>query len=196
MHGRIGIYTADPAKIEPVIEKAKAELPAMMRGEPGLRRYAVIRAAPGELVSMSAWETAEQAEAGGRKLVGWVRQNAAEAITGVENHLGEIAFSEPAGGPSSPFVRVALYQFKPGKTAGVVAKAHDSFLPILRQQPGFVRYTVADLGGDRAVSISGWRSKAEADAAVAKAADWVKQEVASDVQSVKNYVGELLWSAD
>ncbi len=78
----------------------------------------------------------------------------------------------------------------------MIAKAREGFLPVLRQQPGFVRYTAGDLRDDRAVSISGWETKAEADAAVAEAADWVKQTLARDLVSVQNHVGELLWSAD
>jgi quinol monooxygenase YgiN len=196
MHGRIGIYTGEPAKIDGILGRAKAELPPMMRQQPGLQRYAVFRTAPGELVSLSAWDSHHHAEAAGHKLVDWVKQNTGDAISGVENHVGEIAFSEPAGGPSAPHVRVALYQFKPGTLAGAIAKAQAGFLPILRQQPGFVRYTVGDLGDDRAVTISGWQTKAEADAAVATAADWVRQNLAGDATSVQNHVGELLWSAD
>ena len=195
MHGRIGIYKGDPKKLEPVLEKGKRELPDLMRSQPGLRRYSVFRTGEGEIVSLSAWDSAEQAEAGGQKLVGWVRQNGADAITGVENHLGEISFSEPASGGAAPFVRVALYEFKPGTVDRVVQKARDGFLPLLRQQNGFVRYTVGKLGGDKAISISGWQSRKDADAAVAQAADWVKENLAGDVQSVQNHVGELLWSA-
>jgi hypothetical protein len=196
MHGRIGIYTGDATKIDAILGKAKAELPPLMRQQPGLRRYSVFRTAPGELVSLSAWDSHGHAEAAGQKLIDWVRHNTGDAITGVENHVGEIAFSEPAGGPSSPDVRVALYQFKPGTLAGAIAKAREGFLPILRQQPGFVRYTVGDLLGDRAVTISGWQTRAEADAAVAMAADWVRENLAGDATSVQNHVGELLWSAD
>jgi heme-degrading monooxygenase HmoA len=196
MHGRIGIYTGEPAKIDAILGKAKAELPPLMRQQPGMRRYSVFRTGPGELVSLSAWDSHDHAEAAGQKLVAWVKQNTADAITGVENHVGEIAFSEPAGGPSSRYARVALYQFKPGTVAGAIAKAREGFLPILQRQPGFVRYTVGDLGGDRAVTISGWETEAEADAAVATAAGWVRENLAGDVTSVQNHVGELLWSAD
>ena len=50
------------------------------------------------LRAVSAWETHGEAEAAGQKLVAWVRQNGADSITGVENHVGTISFSEPSGG--------------------------------------------------------------------------------------------------
>jgi heme-degrading monooxygenase HmoA len=195
MHGRIGIYKVNPDKVGPVLEKGKAELPAMMRSQPGFRRYAVFRTAKDEIISLSAWETHDEAEAAGQKLVAWVGQNGADSITGVENHVGTISFSEPAGGAAGPHARIALYRFKPGRTQQVIAKAREGLLPIYQKRPGFVRYTVGDLGGDRAISISGWQTHAEAEAAVATAADWVKQNMADDVESVENHVGDLLWSA-
>lgn len=196
MHGRIGLYTGEPAKIDAILDNAKAELPPLMRQQPGMRRYNVFRTAPGELISLSAWDSHDHAEAAGQKLVAWVKQNTGDAITGVENHVGEIAFSEPAGGASAPHVRVALYQFKPDTVAGAIAKAREGFLPILQRQPGFVRYTVGDLGGGRVVTISGWETRDEADTAVATAAGWVRENLARDVTSVQNHVGDLLWSAD
>jgi len=93
-----------------------------------------------------------------------------------------------------PYARIAIYQFKPGTIDEVIRKAKQGMLPIFRQQPGFRRYATVKTGDDSGVSISTWDSKPEADAAVQKAADWIKQNFVADVVSVANHVGEVAFS--
>lgn len=93
-----------------------------------------------------------------------------------------------------PYARIALYKFKPGTIDEVIRKAKDGLLPLFRQQPGFRRYAVVKTGDDEGISLSTWDTKREADAAVQRAADWVKQNIAADVVSVANDVGEVAFS--
>ena len=194
-HARVGIYKVRPEAAEAVMAKGKQELPGLMKGSPGFQRYGVLRTAPDEVVSLSAWETREQADAAAERLTAWVRQNGADAFAGAQNHVGEIAINEQASDEAATHGRVAVYKFKPGAADQVIAKARSGFLPLLQGQPGFVRYAVVKTGDDSGISYSGWRSKEQADAAVASAASWVKQNLADLVVSVENHVGEMAWSA-
>lgn len=90
-----------------------------------------------------------------------------------------------------PHARIAGYTFKPGTVDEVIRAAQTGMVPIFRRQPGFRRYAVVKTGENSAISISTWGTKPEADAAVQKAADWVKQNVAAHVVSVDNHVGEV-----
>ena len=93
-----------------------------------------------------------------------------------------------------PYARTAVYQFKPGTVDEVIRTAKEGLLPIFRQQPGFRRYAVVKTGDDSGISISTWDTKREADIAVQRAADWVKQNIAAAVVSVENHVGEVAFS--
>jgi heme-degrading monooxygenase HmoA len=193
-HARVGIYKVRPETAEAVLTKGKQQLPDLMRSSPGFQRYGVLQTGPDEVVSMSAWDTREQADGAGERLTSWVRQNGADAFVGAQNLIGEIAISEQATEEAATHGRVAVYRFKPGAADQVIAKARSGFLPLLQGQPGFVRYVIVKTGDDSGVSYSGWRSKEQAEAAVASAAGWVKQELADLVVSVENHVGEMLWA--
>jgi heme-degrading monooxygenase HmoA len=194
-HARVGIYKVRPETAEAVLAKGKQELPDLMRGSPGFQRYGVLRTAPDEVVSLSSWDSREQADGAAERLTAWVRQNGADSFVGAENHVGEIAISAQSSDEAATHGRVAVYKFKPGAVDQVIEKARSGFLPLLQGQPGFVRYVVVNTADDTGVSYSGWRSKEQADAAVASAAHWVEQNLADLVVSVENHVGEMLWSA-
>lgn len=103
--------------------------------------------------------------------------------------------NEQATEDAAKFGRVAVYKFAPGAADRVVARAREGFLPILKAQPGFVRYVIVKTGEDSGVSYTGWASKSQAEEAIDKAATWVKANLADLVGSVQNHVGEVLWSA-
>ena len=194
-HGRIAVYTVNPELIGPVLEKGKAELPGLVASHPGLVRYGVFQPTPDRVLSLSAWDTRAQAEAAMETLMAWVRANAAAAFVSGENYVGEIVHTESASEEPATHGRVAIYRFKDGTADAVVEKARSGFAPILRQQPGFVRYSLIKVDDAVGVSYSGWRSRAQAEQATAVAAAWVKENVADALVSVENHVGDLLWSA-
>jgi heme-degrading monooxygenase HmoA len=194
-HARVGIYKVRPETAEAVMAKGKNELPDLMKSSPGFRRYGVLRTAPDEVVSLSTWDSREQADGAAERLTAWVRQNGSDAFVGAQNHVGEVAISEQSSEDAATHGRVAVYKFKPGAADQVIEKARSGFLPLLQGQPGFVRYVVVKTADDAGISYSGWRSKEQADAAVASAAGWVKQNLADLVVSVENHVGEMAWAA-
>lgn len=85
--------------------------------------------------------------------------------------------------------RIAVYQFKPGTGDEVIRLAQQGMVPIFRQLPGFWRYTLVRTGAHSGISISIWETKAQADAAVQKAAEWVKGNIADKIVAVQNHVG-------
>ncbi len=63
--------------------------------------------------------------------------------------------------------------------------------PILRESPGFVFYSTTDVGGGRFVSVSTWATREQAEAAAAKSAEWVSENVADSVALDENLIGEM-----
>lgn len=90
--------------------------------------------------------------------------------------------------------RVGYYQFKPGTAAEAARKAEQGLLPLYRQHAGFHSYEVVLTGGDTAYSISTWENEGQATEAVKAAGEWVKANLADQVVSVQNHVGEVAFS--
>jgi hypothetical protein len=86
-------------------------------------------------------------------------------------------------------VRVATY----GITSGTFQEAADiakgGMLPKFREQPGFIRYGVADIGDKTLMSISLWETHEQAEAAAPEAASWVKENMNDRIVLRSNYVG-------
>jgi heme-degrading monooxygenase HmoA len=87
--------------------------------------------------------------------------------------------------------RVALYDITSGTFDDIVTKARLGMVPLFQQSPGFVTYGVAQTGKEAFVSLSTWETRAQADAASTKAADWVKSNMQDQLTLRESYVGDL-----
>lgn len=87
--------------------------------------------------------------------------------------------------------RVSLYDIKSGTFDEAVGLAKTGMVPMFQASPGFVSYGVAQIDKAAFVSLSTWESRAQADAASTKAADWVKANGRDRFALRENHVGEL-----
>jgi hypothetical protein len=90
-------------------------------------------------------------------------------------------------------LRVATYAIIDGTFAEIVEKTRSGLLPKFQEQPGFIRYGVADAGNKMCVSISLWKSREQALNASSMAADWVRNNLADKVELKANLVGDLAY---
>jgi quinol monooxygenase YgiN len=90
-------------------------------------------------------------------------------------------------------VRVATYEVKQGSVQEIADLARDGMLRTFQEQPGFVRYGVADLGDGTVLSISLWETRENADAAVAVASTWVRDNLSERIELRSNVVGDLVF---
>jgi heme-degrading monooxygenase HmoA len=88
-------------------------------------------------------------------------------------------------------VRIATYEIKKGSFQELSDVAQDGMLREFRNQPGFIRYGLADLGDKTCLSLSLWETRKDADAAVAVSANWVRDHVSDRVELRTNQVGDL-----
>ncbi len=192
-YGRVGFYTFKAGTLDPLLAKAKQELPPMMERQPGFLRYAVVRTGPDSIASLSAWETREQSDAAAAQLVGWVRENFGPDLDTVENHIGENVLSDWSSGSGLPtWGRVSNYVFT-RPAAELIPLVRDGYLPLLKQQPGFGSYTVWQTGTDSCVSFVTFGSKGEGEAAGAAVLPWLHANVAADTKAVQRLDGDLVW---
>ena len=101
-HARVAVYQVKSGGAPEAFHRAERDLLPIFEAQPGFVSYSVVVTSDTELISISAWESKEAAEAAVSSAAHWVRDNIAELIESVDNRVGEIAFSNrlkaPAGG--------------------------------------------------------------------------------------------------
>ena len=95
MHGRIARYSIS-GDVQEIARKAEEGLLPIFQAQTGFKAYSVVQT-NGDIISFSAWESAEAAEAANAAAADWVAENIAEAIQLKESMIGEILFSTTLG---------------------------------------------------------------------------------------------------
>jgi heme-degrading monooxygenase HmoA len=93
------------------------------------------------------------------------------------------------------YSRIAIYEMKAGTANQTVRRAEEDLAPLVRQQAGFISYSVYQAGDREIGSVSVWESRAAADKAALLIQEWVKRNMAADVVSTRSFVGELAFES-
>ena len=88
-------------------------------------------------------------------------------------------------------VRIATYEIKDGNFKELADIARQGMLRTFQEQPGFIRYGLADCGDKKLVSLSLWETRKDADASVPVAERWVRENVADRVALKTTQIGDL-----
>ena len=89
------------------------------------------------------------------------------------------------------YLRIANYDITKGTFQDVADSARTGMLRKFQDQPGFIRYGVADLGDKKCLSLSVWETREQAIAATPVAASWVKENLADRIELKSSSVGDL-----
>jgi hypothetical protein len=89
------------------------------------------------------------------------------------------------------FTYVETVKVKPGQMDETLRKAEAELLPLYRQTPGFVAYTIAKTDEVSATALSIWQTREQAEHARKIREDWVKEETAASIDSFHNAIGSL-----
>jgi heme-degrading monooxygenase HmoA len=89
-HVRMGIYAITSGTYDELIEKARQGLAPILRDSPGFVFYSTTDVGGGRFVSVSTWETREQAESAAARSAEWVGENMADSVALEENLIGEM----------------------------------------------------------------------------------------------------------
>ena len=88
-------------------------------------------------------------------------------------------------------LRIATYKIKDGSFEELADVAQKGMLRTFQDQPGFVKYGLADLGEKTFLSISLWETRKDAESSVPAAANWVRENVANRVELRSTEIGNL-----
>lgn len=193
-YGRVGFYTFQPGTLDPLIDKARAELVPMTRRQPGFLRYAVVRTGADSVVSLSAWEAREQSEQAAQQLAGWVRENFGPGLLSVDNYIGEIVLSEWSADHLPAWGVVRLLKF--GRVIPELArKARDELVPLVKQQPGFNTYTSFRTEDGTVITYATFDSRAQGEAAMAAVNAWTEEHALPYAREATRLEGDIMWTA-
>jgi heme-degrading monooxygenase HmoA len=95
MHGRIARYSVS-GDVQEIARKAEEGLLPIFQSQTGFKAYSVVQT-DGDIISFSAWESAEAAEAANAAAADWVAENIADGIQLKESMIGEVLFSTTLG---------------------------------------------------------------------------------------------------
>jgi heme-degrading monooxygenase HmoA len=92
-HVRIAVYRLVPgSSAEEVLSKAQAGMLPIFRSEPGFVGYGVVTVDEDTLISLSIWNSPEEAEAAVEFAAEWVKENITQLIQTVQNYVGGLSF--------------------------------------------------------------------------------------------------------
>ncbi len=77
------------------------------------------------------------------------------------------------------YATIRRYKVNPGTEAEITKLINEEFVPIISKGPGFIAYYFVDAGNGVLATVSIFQDQAGAEESNAKAADWVKQSIAS-----------------
>jgi heme-degrading monooxygenase HmoA len=95
-HVRVGVYALTSGTAEEVGDQARAGMLSVFRGQPGFKAYGLAETRDGKLVSVSLWDSGEQAEQANELAASWVRENIADRIRLESTQVGDFLFYESA----------------------------------------------------------------------------------------------------
>jgi hypothetical protein len=99
LHLRVGIYVLTGGTAEDVIEAGRSEggMLEVFREQPGFVAYGIGKTDDDFLISLSIWESAEQADAATAVAAEWVEDNISNRVELQDDFVGDLAFLEMVG---------------------------------------------------------------------------------------------------
>lgn len=91
---RIAHYKVIKGTFPELAEEAKGGMLDIFRSQPGFIRYGLADTGEGTCVSISMWETHDQAEAATPVAAAWVREHLADRVELRSSEVGDLAFFE------------------------------------------------------------------------------------------------------
>jgi heme-degrading monooxygenase HmoA len=88
---RVALYDIKSGTFDEVVSEARTGMVPLYQGSPGFVSYGVAKIDKAAFVSLSTWETREQADAAASKAAGWVQANSQDRFALRENYVGDLA---------------------------------------------------------------------------------------------------------
>jgi hypothetical protein len=91
---RVATYTINNGTFREIADRAQEGMLPTFKRQPGFIRYGLADLGDKTCLSISLWETHDQAEAAVPVAANWVRDNMADRVELRSSHVGDLAFFE------------------------------------------------------------------------------------------------------
>ena len=95
-HVRIGVYALTGGTAKEVGDRAQEGMLSVFRAQPGFQAYGLAETQEGKLISVSLWDSGEQAQQANELAASWVSENLADRIRLESTEVGDFMFFETA----------------------------------------------------------------------------------------------------
>ncbi len=89
------------------------------------------------------------------------------------------------------FTHIDTITTKPGQLADFLRKTETELLPLYRDMPGFVAFTVAKTAEVKALAFGIWQTREQAEQAIKTSDKWMRGEIGQLVDDSHNRIGDL-----
>ena len=96
-YARIAVYQVKPGTADEIARRAQDGMLPIFRSQPGFVAYGGVTTDMDTVISLSFWQTQQQAEAAVQVAASWIKDNLAEMVVAVQNHVGDLAFFSSMG---------------------------------------------------------------------------------------------------
>ncbi len=91
-HSRIAVLKFRAGAADEALAKGQAGLLPIYRSQPGFVAYGAVKTSDDSGVTISVWETREQAQAAAETSASWVQNNISSLLESVQNLVGDVSF--------------------------------------------------------------------------------------------------------
>ncbi|HEU4792923.1 MAG TPA: hypothetical protein VFS96_04630 [Nitrolancea sp.] len=91
-HKRIAVYKLQTSA-DTVVQRAEAGILPIFRQQPGFVAYEIIETGTDSLISISTWQSNEQADEATKIAAAWTQDNLGFALVLTDNYVGEVLLS-------------------------------------------------------------------------------------------------------
>jgi heme-degrading monooxygenase HmoA len=172
--------------------------------QPGFRSYEALDCDDGEVVTISVFGQAEQAEASRELAQRWSDEKLGDlSFTRLDALRGEILVSRAVREMLEPmhadtpgeFCSIRRYRLRSGSVAELMHIVDAKFADGIGELPGFVAYHTLDVGGDEVLSISVFAEQAQAEESDELALEFVERELGGfDIERTDIIAGRVVVS--
>jgi hypothetical protein len=186
MFASIRRYRVVHGSMEELMRRVDAGFADQIGSQPGFVSYEFMDCGDGEVMTVSAFQTAKEADASRDLAQRWTQENLQGfEFTRLESLRGAIMVSRAVqdmlapghAGATGRFASVRRYRLRGGSVEELAHLVDQTFADQISQMDGFEAYQVMDCGAGEIIAISVFRDQATAEESDDSSLDFVREQL-------------------